>query len=669
MTFPTHIILKPKLFTIMKKYLLTLLAMLVAIVANAAENLWASTQVSASYYYAPGWSQISDPVLKVENGVYFYTLPQATYEAWQAQTFLSTTIATQASKYYDFSAVITSSTDVNATLKLYEKGQNDVFFFSDSKALTAGEPVKIEHLSMKGKSLSSLCLLIDVGGNPENTTITLSDVSFSEGVAPAPTPGFQLTAAPTPIQSTEDYDIYSCYGEHFTWNTPNGHFSNWGGGAPETETITAGDDVTKVENFNYVGYEFGTTTDLTGYTLHVDVLSTSLSQIGITPITQGGENSIKKAINKGEWTTLEIPFAEWTSVKASMDPKYTFQIKWDGGDGQGTLYIDNVFFFKSKSGGENPEPPVANPLTDKGADANGVHKLSGAWNMEQFKAIDAEAKATAYDFTDVSDLGDAIANQNVCVNPNVFFLSPRAGHFQFNEVVKEGDGYRGYNIQMVDHFANTGSHAVNTSIAPIKVVSPLFQRVASRGNIYSTVVLPFVQSTLPSTVKWYGLESVKDESGVTKIVFKEVQTPEAGVPYLAHMDGADIYLAGSGEEKTLTWETTPVTVDGASFVPTFTGAEASDGQYVVEEGEVLAAKKSETVVNAFTSYLTLPSVGTEIQVSIATASGIHQLDGEALPALFDVYTLDGKLVKKDGKSLIGLPSGVYVINGRKVVIK
>ena len=36
---------------------------------------------------------------------------------------------------------------------------------------------------------------------------------------------------------------------------------------------------------------------------------------------------------------------------------------------------------------------------------------------------------------------------------------------------------------------------------------------------------------------------------------------------------------------------------------------------------------------------------------------------------FDVYSLSGVLVKRGTTSLEGLPSGIYVVNGSKVVIK
>ncbi|MBR6261755.1 MAG: choice-of-anchor J domain-containing protein, partial [Prevotella sp.] len=55
-----------------------------------------------------------------------------------------------------------------------------------------------------------------------------------------------------------------------------------------------------------------------------------------------------------------------------------------------------------------------------------------------------------------------------------------------------------------------------------------------------------------------------------------------------------------------------------------------------------------------------------VSVSIMVASGIQQImaDGQ----LVDIFTLDGKLVRSQAKSLDGL-KGVYVVGGKKVIIR
>ncbi len=36
---------------------------------------------------------------------------------------------------------------------------------------------------------------------------------------------------------------------------------------------------------------------------------------------------------------------------------------------------------------------------------------------------------------------------------------------------------------------------------------------------------------------------------------------------------------------------------------------------------------------------------------------------------YDVYTTTGVLVKKNATSLNGLPAGIYIVNGNKVMVK
>lgn len=39
------------------------------------------------------------------------------------------------------------------------------------------------------------------------------------------------------------------------------------------------------------------------------------------------------------------------------------------------------------------------------------------------------------------------------------------------------------------------------------------------------------------------------------------------------------------------------------------------------------------------------------------------------PAVGNVYSIDGRLVRRDATSLEGLPKGVYILNGKKHVVK
>ena len=51
----------------------------------------------------------------------------------------------------------------------------------------------------------------------------------------------------------------------------------------------------------------------------------------------------------------------------------------------------------------------------------------------------------------------------------------------------------------------------------------------------------------------------------------------------------------------------------------------------------------------------------------SSASGISDCNTDNQP--FGVYSLSGTMVKKDATSLNGLPKGIYIVNGRKMVVK
>ncbi len=40
-----------------------------------------------------------------------------------------------------------------------------------------------------------------------------------------------------------------------------------------------------------------------------------------------------------------------------------------------------------------------------------------------------------------------------------------------------------------------------------------------------------------------------------------------------------------------------------------------------------------------------------------------------VPELADVYSMDGRLVRKNAASLEGLPKGLYIMNGKKMIVK
>lgn len=139
-------------------------------------NIFKGAEFSNTFYYAPGWSQIDDPVLTGGGLSYDVALPQATTDQWQAQVFFKSALATQSANDYDFSVKLTSTADhPGVTVKLVKEGDDNTFYFAERVSLKAGEETLFYKISMPGLDIEGLNLVFDFGGNAAGTTVTIAD--------------------------------------------------------------------------------------------------------------------------------------------------------------------------------------------------------------------------------------------------------------------------------------------------------------------------------------------------------------------------------------------------------------------------------------------------------------------------------------------------------------
>lgn len=473
-----------------------------------------------------------------------------------------------------------------------------------------------------------------------------------------------LTPAPTPTTPAEN--VISVYSETYTTSAPNIGFDNWSSATQFTGIEIDGNPTLQFVNMDYYGIVLNTQIDVSEMKyMHIDVYGEAEGTLGVVPIwwnPAAGQNfgEIRNTITltKGEWASFDIP------LSAFDDPgrngvNLVHQIKLDNGNGNSIL-VDNIYFWTDGS----VTPPQPTELTDEGDNGNGVHVLSGTWDAEAFKAIDAAALANAYDFTAVEGMPQTYNNQNMATNPNTFFITKTPGTFLFNEIVAkaDGSGYQGYNVQIIDHFANGADHSVNTAIAPISVVSPFFQMVTSMGGVYTTVVLPF-NKTLPGNVQFYEISAFDNTGETVEVTLNQITDVVAGVPYVAHLDGADITLAAGGE-TTIDWSITEKVIDDStSFIPTF----ASTTSLREDAGKNYGMNSVATEVN-FTEVTEVPAFRAYVRVK-DTATAINDIKTSDKDVYFNIYTIDGKVVRQGVKSAEGLGSGIYIVNGKKVLVK
>ena len=223
---------------------------------TADSNIWKPVDEeggsSISYYYAPGWAQIADPALEHNGAAYTWSLPSATSDRWQAQIFIVPTepITLSADKKYDFSCIFNSSADLTAKLKVHRWSMSDdkavqdedngVILIDEDITLKAGEEKIFYKTALEGiDAPDNIRLVLDFGGCPDNTEITVSRITLKDNAVDDGTilPGDEPV---DPVNPGGDYtygdNLFDGSGTLETWFSG----SDWSGGLDPQATFEGG---------------------------------------------------------------------------------------------------------------------------------------------------------------------------------------------------------------------------------------------------------------------------------------------------------------------------------------------------------------------------------------------------------------------------------------------
>lgn len=539
----------------------------------------------------------------------------------------------------------------------------------------AGEEIEYTITGLKSNTDYSLTIQAkDVAGLlSEAMTVTFTTLD-----------GFVLSPAPTPTVAAEN--VLSIFSDAYTPATTYNPGS-WGQSTQIVAESVAGDNLYHLINYNYLGFDYANPIDLSEMDyLHIDVLPMDEVALGVTPILQPGngaagtENPQKVGtLTIKQWNSIDIPLSQFGLDFTSA---LSHQFKFDGGTAN-ELYFDNLYFYK-KSG---EEPPTPSGLVDQGMTDNNVHKLVGVWDADDFAAIDAEAQATAYDLTDVEHVGtiDVIGKT---ANPFCLFLTASPGTVNRNEVVANVDGgYNGFALFFQEEPNSSKPYDLNTMLAPITVTNPFFQRLFVDAQNYVTMTVPFDYDHIPDAAagtKFFAMNALMTENGETTIYFKEVDAIEANVPYLVYCATGGITIPDPGT-VTMTLQAQEVAGEAGNFVGNYTRREvaptsglkraAGSRVYVqadAKEDALGFTPAGDAEIRPFRAMILTDEPANVINVSFddpTIATGISELNDAAMSALFNVYTIDGRQVKRNSDSMINLPAGIYIINGKKVFVK
>lgn len=187
---------------------------------------------------------------------------------------------------------------------------------------------------------------------------------------------------------------------------------------------------------------------------------------------------------------------------------------------------------------------------------------------------------------------------------------------------------------------------------------------------WNTICLPFTTSTamFGTDVKAQAFASA-DDNGLN---FAEVTKLDANKPYLIYFPSettTPVYL--SADVKTTTPES--VTFGDFTFCGSYEASISMAGKYgVADQGNVqkLMLGGEGSTLKATRAYFT-KSGDQPAMINInldGNATGIENIEQNQAD-IYDVYNLQGQLIRKNATSLNGLAKGIYIVNGKKVMVK
>lgn len=201
---------------------------------------------------------------------------------------------------------------------------------------------------------------------------------------------------------------------------------------------------------------------------------------------------------------------------------------------------------------------------------------------------------------------------------------------------------------------------------------------------WNTIVLPFALSS-DETKSTFGEDvqiaeytgSTKENETITLNFSNTTDGIKANVPYMIKPteDGTS-YSANEVILETTTDAIVNDTEDGndIKFVGNYNAnAKLEAGNYFISNNYFYQANGNESV-KAYRAYFTAPSEAAEakvlnISINGGTITGINEVNSVNPATSYDIYSINGMLVKKSATSLEGLAKGVYIVNGKKYIAK
>ena len=359
---------------------------------------------------------------------------------------------------------------------------------------------------------------------------------------------------------------------------------------------------------------------------------------------------------EGQWQKLVFDFTAHKDVLDSTNPLELaiYPGIEDGQDNSQEIYVDNIVL-------EDNPTVNGNSLWDAAEKSlTGNLKLTGGYFKTTYFIVDPWTEKTIDDFAELnkklSDDGvtsiDIRKASTIGVDINQFFKNP-------NTIVYSNENYKHDNVVVDGKAASlvlTDAKAFN---APYEFKAESVKLTRSVREGINSFVLPFAVTADELGATQVAKYDSYDKDGDKKAYFNPVEKEvAANTPFLT-MDVAKDKVVGELTFGEKAIAVTPTNL-GADFVGVY-APQSAEGKYGIDNNGKLHKGGAGATIAAFHAYLNVTApLGVAFNGSTPTA-----INGVAADKVADtaVYDLSGCRVY--GK----LQKGLYIVNGKKVVVK
>ncbi len=439
-----------------------------------------------------------------------------------------------------------------------------------------------------------------------------------------------------------------------------------------------GNNALAVTNAGTFGIQQTAITETGFKSLNFDIFPTTATE-GFVNFEGTGLANLTFKLTPGQWNHVSLDVTDgakynnWIQISMGKPGAYA----------PDNILIDNVYLSKK-------EATVAEGVyIEQTTDARNFYAITGyTKDAAKINALLTDKTATAYDLTNLNVEGSMTLTP---ANPNALILVKAT--LDGDKATLSDDWGETKNLVASTNGKSDGylipvNELIITDLYPVYNTFFISTKSTNGGYTYTrnlpaqtsvTVYLP-KGTDIPAGCKVYELTA--DDTDANKIILKEATTINEKTPYIIYngnTEEATLTVKGDGDLSFVKDNEKSVTVGNIIAHGTysyFNGDGATQYGLQNETGSTLTLKKIGTgaTVCPFRVYFTVADNSDENAAKISftfedEATGITDIKATDAAKATNIYSIDGKLVKSNATSTEGLAKGVYIINGKKYIVK